>query len=90
VDFEAAGNDVIEIDASSFGCGLTAGEAIAPILEIRGSNLALQDDTRFVFRNSDATLWFDSNGNDTGGRTLIADLQQSAAVTFGSDDILLI
>jgi hypothetical protein len=54
---------------------------------MRADNLAQDADDRFVFRTTDATLWFDSNGSAAGGLTLVADLQAGATVT--SADILL-
>jgi serralysin len=91
VDFEAAGDDVIEIDASSFGWGLTAGTLLGEVnVQIGSASTAQAGAVRFVFDTDDARLYFDPNGSASGGRSLIADLQQSAAATFGIDDILLI
>jgi hypothetical protein len=44
-------------------------------------------EVRFIFDTSDATLWFDENGSQDGGLTLVADLQDGATVT--QDDIWL-
>ena len=52
------------------------------------TNVAEDIDTRFIFRTTDETLWFDKNGSRAGGLTLIADLQNNAAVSH--DDILLL
>jgi Ca2+-binding RTX toxin-like protein len=90
VDFEVSGNDVIEIDASSFGGGLTAGQSLDGILQFGEFDTAAFAATRFVFNITNAKLWFDSNGSASGGRVLVADLQDSAAASFDADDILLI
>ncbi|EYD71491.1 Alkaline phosphatase [Rubellimicrobium mesophilum DSM 19309] len=82
-------NDLIRIDASSFGAGLKEGSTLAATqFQIRADNLARDADDRFIFRTTDATLWFDSNGSATGGLTMVADLQAGASVTNG--DILLV
>ena len=73
-------NDMIRV-ASSFGAGLTVG-ALAPGRFVsHATNLALDADDRLIFRTTDATLWFDSNGSATGGLTLLADLQAGALLT---------
>jgi Ca2+-binding RTX toxin-like protein len=84
----AGDNDRFRIDASVFGGGLVAGGLLpASQFRMRADNLAQDADDRFVFRTTDATLWFDSNGSAAGGLTLVADLQAGATVT--SADILL-
>ena len=56
---------------------------------VRADNLAQNSVQRFIFNTTDKTLWFDSNGNLTGGLTMVVDLQSTAA-TLSSTDILLI
>ena len=56
---------------------------------VRADNLAQNSVQRFIFNTTDKTLWFDSNGNLTGGLTLVADLQQSAATMTALDIVLI-
>jgi Ca2+-binding RTX toxin-like protein len=82
-------NDHLRISAAGFGGGLTAGSFLsATQFQSRADNLAQDLNDRFIFRSPDQTLWFDSNGNQAGGLTLVAELQTGAVVTAG--DILLI
>jgi Ca2+-binding RTX toxin-like protein len=80
-------NDGIFIDVSGFGGG-RRGELDPSQFQSGTTNVAQDDDTRFVFRTTDETLWFDANGDDRGGRTLIADLQGNASLSH--NDILLV
>ncbi len=80
-------NDVFHISAAGFGGGLTAGVISSSQFRTRGDNLAQDADDRFIFRTTDKTLWFDSNGNADGGLTLVADLDSGAKLT--SADILV-
>ncbi|TNC60464.1 calcium-binding protein [Rubellimicrobium roseum] len=85
----AGDNDLFRIDASGFGGGLVEGRTLAASqFRARADNVAQDADDRFIFRTTDKTLWFDSNGNESGGRTLLADLQTDATVTYA--DILLV
>ncbi|EYD74492.1 hemolysin-type calcium binding protein [Rubellimicrobium mesophilum DSM 19309] len=81
-------NDAFRISAAGFGAGLAAGILSASRFQIRADNLARDADDRFIFRTTDATLWFDSNGNVGGGLTMVADLQAGASVT--NADILVV
>jgi Ca2+-binding RTX toxin-like protein len=82
-------NDYFRINATGFGGGLVAGTTLdASRFQVRDDNIAQDSDDRFIFRTTDATLWFDSNGNAAGGLTMVADLQAGATVTAG--DILLV
>jgi len=84
----AGNNDGFRITAAGFGGGLAAG-ALAPAqFQSRANNLAQDADDRFIFRTTDATLWFDANGNAAGGLTMLADLQAGAVVSAG--DIVLV
>ena len=61
---------------------LVAGTTLAASqFEVRADNLAQDADDRFIFRTTDQTLWFDSNGNAGGGLSEVADLQASAVLT---------
>jgi Ca2+-binding RTX toxin-like protein len=89
-DFSSTGagnDDRFMIVASAFGGGLVAGALAAGQFQIRADNLA-QDADGFIFRTTDATLWFDVDGTGAGAAVLVADLQATATMT--SLDILLI
>lgn len=84
----AGNDDVIRVDASTFGGGLVAGAVAAALFRARTDNLAQNADDRFIFRTTDKTLWFDIDGVGGEGPVLIADLQDSAV--FTAADILMI
>jgi Ca2+-binding RTX toxin-like protein len=91
LDFSSVGvgnNDTIQISAAGFGAGLVAGALNPLFFQSRADNLAQDADDRFIFRTTDQTLWFDSNGSAAGGLTQLADLQTGATMT--SLDIVLI
>jgi Ca2+-binding RTX toxin-like protein len=77
----AGNNDQFRISAAGFGGGLVVGVLAAGQFQARADTLAQDADDRFIFRTTDATLWFDVNGNLAGGLTQIADLQAGAVVT---------
>jgi len=88
-DFAAvAGNNDCFRFATTMGGGLVAGALLAGQFQSRTDNLAQDADDRFIFRTTDQTLWFDSNGNGAGGLVLMADLQAGAVVT--SADIMIV
>ena len=84
----ATDNDVFRIGAAGFGGGLVAGSLAASQFQSRADNLAQDGTDRFIFRTTDATLWFDVDGTGSAVPTLIADLQAGAVVT--SADVLLV
>ena len=83
----AGDNDTVRIAAAGFGGGLLVGALPAAQFQTRADNIAQDGDDRFIFRTTDQTLWFDSNGNVADGLTLVADLQTGAVVTAA--DILI-
>lgn len=84
----AGNNDTIRINVAGFGGGLVAGPLAAAQFIARADNLAQDANDRFIFRTTDQTVWFDSNGSATGGLTLVADLQAGAVLTAA--DFLLV
>ena len=86
-------NDSLLISAPGFGGGLV-GNAVTPIalaasqFVSRADNLAQDTSDRFVFRTTDATLWFDVDGKGGAAVVMIADLQAGAVVTAA--DIFLL
>ncbi len=85
-DFSAV--DTIMIEGSAFGFGDFHGALPGSAFWRGNSNAAHDASDRFVFRSSDDTLWFDSNGNKAGGLTLFADLARDYAMSAG--DILVV
>ena len=84
----AVGNNDSFRFATTMGGGLVAGALLASQFQSRADNLAQDANDRFIFRTTDQTLWFDSNGNGAGGLVLMADLQAGAVVT--SADIMIV
>jgi len=84
----AVGNNDSFRFATTMGGGLVAGALLASQFQSRADNLAQDANDRFIFRTTDHTLWFDSNGNGAGGLVLMADLQAGAVVT--SADIMIV
>ena len=85
-DFSAI--DRVEIRAAGFGGGLSAGALASGAFVARADNLAQDANDRFIFRTTDTSLWFDSNGNAAGGLVQIALFQGSVALDAG--DFLLV
>ncbi len=77
------GADYIVVEGSAFGLGVYHGVLPSSAFWRGASNAAHDANDRFVFRTSDDTLWFDSNGNGAGGLTLVADLAQDYFMTAG-------
>ena len=78
--------DNFEIEAAGFGGGLVAGALPASRFVSGKTNKALDGNDRFIFRTTDATLWFDVDGKGGAGPVLIADLQ--AGAKLAAADIL--
>jgi Ca2+-binding RTX toxin-like protein len=89
-DFSAktGNNDRFLFDADGFGAGLNEGVLAANRLRHRDDNQAQDSDDRFVFRTTDRSLWFDSDGSGGAKAVMIADLQAGAVVV--AQDILLV
>jgi Ca2+-binding RTX toxin-like protein len=85
---KAGNNDLIQIDASAFGAGLVAGALAAGRFHSGTARNAQDAGDRFIFRTTDATLWFDEDGKGGDPSVLIADLQAGSVVRVG--DFLLI
>ncbi len=75
-------NDTIEVAASGFKGGLSAGALGIGQFKSGGNNQAGDGNDRFIFRTGDTTLWFDRDGNGNAfAPVLIADLQAGATMT---------
>lgn len=84
------GLDLIQIDADGFDLNLPLGQLDETRFVLGTSNRAADGDDRFIFRTTDATLWFDRDGS--GGKfkpLLLADLDDDAALVFGAAAIEL-
>jgi Ca2+-binding RTX toxin-like protein len=77
----------VEVFFNPWG-GLAQGALLATQFQSRADNRAQDADDRFIFRTTDNTLWFDANGNASGGVRLIADLQ--AGVVLTEADIFMV
>lgn len=86
-DFTTA-QDRVQVLASGFGYGTTRGTLAAADFVSGLTNLAADATDRFIFRTSDATLWFDADGTGTRSTVLIADMQNGISLTAA--DIFLV
>jgi len=79
-------NDFFEFKASAFD-HFAKGALQAKNFVSRADNHAQDANDHFIFRTTDDTLWFDSNGSKSGGLTEIADLSNDFALK--AHDILI-
>ena len=87
-DFNSA-EDRIVLDGAAFGYGTATGALSAADFVISTkSNAARDASDHFIFRTTDATLWYDADGYGLRAPVMIADLQAGATLTAAG--ILLI
>lgn len=79
LDFDH-GTDLIRLEGSAFGYDSYAGGVSADDFVTGATNAALDLSDRFIFRTTDATLWFDRDGKGGTAAVMIADLQAGAIV----------
>jgi Ca2+-binding RTX toxin-like protein len=79
-DFNAA-EDKIILEGSAFGYGATTGTLSAADFVISSTRSARDSSDHFIFRTTDATLWFDADGSGWRGPVMIADLQAGATMS---------
>ena len=79
-------DDSLHFSAANFG--LAEGRLSAAAFRAGPTNKAGDANDRFIFRKTDATLWFDGDGKGGSKSILIADMQKGAVVTAA--DIFLI
>ncbi len=80
LDFNTA-EDILTLEGSAFGYGAYAGALNALDLAIGTIAKALDSSDHFLFRTTDATLWFDADANGAGKAILIADLNNTAQIS---------
>jgi Ca2+-binding RTX toxin-like protein len=81
--------DFIVLEGSAFGLGTFNGRLAKSRLDIGRDNASDKASEILIFRTTDDTLWFDSNGSATGGtRIMIADFGNDFGLT--QSDILII
>ena len=83
-----AADDFIQLRAAAFG-GLPTGALNPGRFHSGPGNVANDADCRLVFRTTDKTLWFDSNG-DLGGGTLLKIATFSNGYSITAADILIV
>jgi Ca2+-binding RTX toxin-like protein len=86
-DFDTTTEHIL-IEGSAFGLGAFAGSLSADAFVSRTSHLAEDATDRFVFRTTDQTLWYDSDGVGGARSVLLADLQ--AGVVLEARHLLII
>lgn len=80
-DFFSA-EDKIVLEGSAFGYGTTTGPlSAADFIISTKSNAARDASDHFIFRTTDATLWYDPDGYGLRAPVMIADLQTGANLT---------
>ena len=83
-----SGLDSFEIDAATFGAGLTAGVMDIALLSTSLTGVALDSDDRFAFNSTTNMLYFDADGNGAGARIVIAELGNVTSVS--ADDFIIV
>ncbi len=74
-------NDLLVFEGSAFGLGSFSGQLQSTAFTTGNDTTAVRTTERFIYNQSDDTLWFDSNGSTTGGtRVMIADLANDYAL----------
>jgi len=84
----ATGLDVLAVNAAAFGLGALTGAISASAFVSGTTNLPQDALDRFIFRTTDATLWFDRDGTGKTASVLLADFADGTA--FAATDILLV
>jgi Ca2+-binding RTX toxin-like protein len=80
-DFELA-FDKIQLEGSIFGYGTYAGPLNAADFVVGTGNRALDATDRFIFRTTDATLWYDRDGTGAKLSVMVADLNNGIILSL--------
>lgn len=83
-----SGADHIVLEGSIFSYGNATGPVSAADFVTGTTRVAHDASDRFIFRTTDATLWYDADGSGSKVSVLVADLQASAILTAA--DLLLV
>jgi len=82
------GEDFLRFDARALGLGNYSGGLDPARFHSSSTNTAADAHDRLIFRTTDATLWFDRDGNGTKHQAiLVADLNDGIALTAASVDV---
>jgi Ca2+-binding RTX toxin-like protein len=84
----SSGKDLIQLEGSAFSYGSLTGAVSADDFVTGLTRAALDASDRFIFRTTDATLWYDADGKGGKYATLIADF--AADVVLTAADLILI
>jgi Ca2+-binding RTX toxin-like protein len=82
------GTDLIQISASGFGGGLTAGMDLTSIFGSSGDPTFGSATERFHFDTSTGMLWFDADGSDPGASVALAKFLNNN--NLQQDDLLIV
>jgi Ca2+-binding RTX toxin-like protein len=80
--------DVVRFEGSSFGFGSFAGGLDATRFHSGLTNAAGDALDRFIFRTTDATLWYDRDGTGAQVALLVADLNNGILLTAANIDFI--
>jgi serralysin len=84
-----SGADSFVFEGSAFGLGDFSGTLASSRFRSNSSGAAGDSGDRFIYRTTNDTLWYDSNGSVAGGtKVMIADLSNDFALT--ASDILIV
>jgi len=83
-----AAGDKIEVSASLFGNGLTAGSLNANQFTSNATGVATTTDQRFVYNSTNGALYFDADGSNAGARVQIATLTGAPGLTAGDFSVV--
>ncbi|MEM1367461.1 MAG: hypothetical protein AAGG02_05455 [Cyanobacteria bacterium P01_H01_bin.15] len=81
-----SGEDQIRVSAAGFGAGLTAGMTLSSPEFVLGSTATLPTH-RFIYDVGTGQLFFDANGSNAGGSSLLATL--AGAPSLSNSDIFV-
>ncbi|MBD2628351.1 calcium-binding protein [Trichormus variabilis] len=84
-DFNVA-DDLIQVSAAGFGCGLTAGSFNPGQFTI--GSAATTGDQRFIYNNSTGELFFDADGIGGGAQTKFAKLSTGLSLTDANFSVI--
>ena len=81
LDFDRL-SDLVRLEGAAFGFGSYEGAVSADDFVTAATNASVDLTDRFIFRTTDASLWFDRDGKGGAASVMIADLQAGAVIDF--------